>query len=318
MNYINNLQLHGKGLFIFSDPGGAKPLLSLICLLQFKEYKIISDRTYDFYKDFGLEVELYKENDEITELENYRPDFVFTATSYTSSLEIKFINRANNLKIPTYSFIDHYTNYNLRFKLNSKYIYPKYICLIDEKSVKIAQIEKLDLKSNFIITGNFYHDFLKGWKPLDSKSLFFKSNRLNLDKKVIVVALEPLSNIGGLNTYGFDESVVLKIIHDTLIQIPNNDFQVVLKLHPNQNVSNLRLSNNFSNFFIIGDGIHTNSLIFYSDIIIGMYSSFLIESSLFNKKILRVLPKQKFVDPLGGLNIGIICSNSIELLINLQ
>ena len=48
------LKLKGKGLFVFSDPGGAKPILSYVALNKISNYFIISDRVYNFYTDFGL------------------------------------------------------------------------------------------------------------------------------------------------------------------------------------------------------------------------------------------------------------------------
>ena len=44
----------GKGLFIFSDPGGAKPVLSFIYNKKIKNYKIISDRKYNFFASRNL------------------------------------------------------------------------------------------------------------------------------------------------------------------------------------------------------------------------------------------------------------------------
>ena len=61
-NYIDNL--HGKGLYVFSDPGGAKPCLSFVGLNKISNYLIVSDRKYSFYKDFGLNVKILKEIDE--------------------------------------------------------------------------------------------------------------------------------------------------------------------------------------------------------------------------------------------------------------
>ena len=55
---INNLK--GKGIFVFSDPGGAKPIMALIKLNRLKNYKVFSDREYSFFKDFNLKVEIRK------------------------------------------------------------------------------------------------------------------------------------------------------------------------------------------------------------------------------------------------------------------
>ena len=52
------LKFKGKGLFVFSDPGGAKAVLAHVGAIkrELGEFKIISDKQYSFYKDFGLPI----------------------------------------------------------------------------------------------------------------------------------------------------------------------------------------------------------------------------------------------------------------------
>ena len=109
---IKNLY-NNRGLFVFSDPGGAKPLMSLIENYGLVNYKIYSDRIYDFFLDFDVLVHNIGDSDDIERIIiNFNPDYVFTGTSYTSDLELKFVKKANELNIKTYSYIDHYTNFN--------------------------------------------------------------------------------------------------------------------------------------------------------------------------------------------------------------
>ena len=53
-------ELKGKGLFVFSDPAGAKAVLALVYLLKrdniITDFKVISDRKYSFFEDFEIEV----------------------------------------------------------------------------------------------------------------------------------------------------------------------------------------------------------------------------------------------------------------------
>ena len=49
-----------KTLFIFSDPGGAKPILSFIKLNNLKNFEVISDRNYKFYDLFKLKIKIRK------------------------------------------------------------------------------------------------------------------------------------------------------------------------------------------------------------------------------------------------------------------
>ncbi len=114
-------KLAGRGLFVFSDPGGAKPILSYALLnSELNEMLLLSDRKYSFFQDFPLTIIAYR-NESIRDIiENFRPDFVFTGTSYTSQIEIKFIKTAKEVGINTFSFVDHYTSFLERFRLNGK------------------------------------------------------------------------------------------------------------------------------------------------------------------------------------------------------
>jgi hypothetical protein len=305
--------LKGKGLFVFSDPGGAKPILSLISILKLKDYLVCSDRKYDFYSDFDIQVYPYKEDDENDLFKSFKPDYLFTATSYTSTIELKFLDYAKERKILSYSFIDHYTNYLSRFYFLNHYIFPDIILVVDNIAHKIACECGLSEESEIMIIGNYYHTFLRNWKPDVSKIDFLKNYNIDDYKQIITFAPDPLSNLGGVNTYGFDEVDVLNCILDSFNSFLNDkNFVLIIKLHPNQNKSKLEISNKGRKFknIVLADNIHTSSLIYYSDFIVGMYSSFLIESNIFNKKIIRILPNQKFDDSLKGLNIGSICSDT--------
>ena len=105
INYLKNK----RGLFVFSDPGGAKPILALVYLNRIKNCKLISDRHYDFFSDFNLNVEAYELEKEYSIINEYKPDYIFTATSYTSNIELKFISMSRT-NINTSINIDLKTN----------------------------------------------------------------------------------------------------------------------------------------------------------------------------------------------------------------
>ena len=66
-----------KGIFVFSDPAGAKACMALVKSLKNKEVLIISDRKYSFYSEFNLEINssAYKSIEEWFYI--FKPDFVF-------------------------------------------------------------------------------------------------------------------------------------------------------------------------------------------------------------------------------------------------
>jgi hypothetical protein len=62
----------------------------------------------------------------------------------------------------------------------------------------------------------------------------------------------------------------------------------------------------------------TKSLIFHSDIVIGMFSSLLVKASLFGKKFLRHIPSISAKDLLNDLNIGKKSYTIAELIFNIK
>ena len=66
-----------------------------------------SDRNYDFYKDFDIEVNIINISDVENICNEIKPDIIFTGTSYTSKLEVQFIKTAKNNSIkafPSFTF----------------------------------------------------------------------------------------------------------------------------------------------------------------------------------------------------------------------
>ena len=72
--------------------------------------------------------------------------------------------------------------------------------------------------------------------------------------------------------------------------------------------------NNLENV-IFFDQINSIDLLFHSDIVVGMFSSILIEANIFNKKIIRHFPDKISKDPLFKFNLG-LKSNSKNQLYN--
>ena len=315
INYLKN----NRGLFIFSDPGGAKPILAFIENHKLKDYKVISDRVYDFFLDFGINVINFKNENIKKIIKDFNPKYILSGTSYTSKIELRFISEAKKLNIDTCSYIDHYTNYKERFILDKQYIFPNNIILIDEIAEKIAIKNKLSDHSNLLVINNFYHDFLRNWTPKNKRENLLKNQQIKSDEKIIVFAPDPLSNINGKEKYLFDENDVWNDLVDVLKKINSNKLIVIVKFHPNQNKETLIKAITDSNYkdVVFYDQKNSIDLLYHADIIVGMFSSILIEANVLKKRIIRHLPNDTMKDPLLGLDIGLISLNKQELHKNL-
>lgn len=312
-------KLEGKGLFAFSDPSGAKSVLSYIKLNPYlKDCKVISDRKYDFFEDYKIDVEDYIPGTEDKLLNEYKPDFLYLGTSYYATTEFELIKAANKKGIPSYSFIDHYTNFKERYSRNNEIVFPSFFCVLDERAFEIG-VRNGFPKEKIIITPNPYHLFLKNWRPNLTKAEFLLKVEIPNNKKIILYAPDPLTNLGGKEFYGIDEITVWQDLLDSLCKLEYSikQYVLIIKLHPNQQLSKilpvLNISKDKIDFIIADNSFHTNTLLYYSDLVIGMFSNILIESSILGRNTIRHLNNLKETDPLHENNLGIITHSNFEL-----
>lgn len=298
-----SLYLEGKGLFVFSDPAGAKAILAYVKINNLKDYLIVSDRTYSFFDEFGLDVQMLKPTDAYDTLKEVLPDYVFTATSYTSSLEVTFIDSAKKLGIKTVAFIDHYTRFKDRFMLRLTEVYPDHIALLDQKAYDIANEMGFGAYCQLEVTGNFYYEFLQSWKSYLSRRDFLSKFGLDDRKRTVVYAPEPLSNIeGAIEKFGFDEITATQDLLKAIDGI-TDQFNFVLTPHPNQ--KNEALIRMVEGLMTVNSGeIQVNDLIYHSDWVVGFFSNFLIEAQKMGKNVLRYFYGPPVFDPLSGLGVG--------------
>jgi hypothetical protein len=300
-------KLSENTLFVFSDPGGAKPCLSLIEIDTLSNANVISDRHYSFYENFTSSVNVLAEGfDEY--IEEIHPDMIFTGTSYTSDIEQRFIQIARDNGILCYSFVDHWTNVSKRFRtIEGEMILPDAIWVIDENAKQIAINEGID-EGKIIISGNPYHQWLRMWKPKLSKYEFL--SKLGIDPTVsrsILYAPDPLSNVNGKDRYGFDEYSALEEFINVFNKFNDllDDHYILIKAHPNQQLEKLgRIVAKESKVIILPQDIDEKEAMVASEFVIGHFSSILIEAELLGVKVFRYLPESTGEDPLKSLNVG--------------
>lgn len=299
-------ELKGKVLFVFSDPGGAKPVLALA--EEHKNSLVISDRTHAFYSDFDVEVKIV-ESDYEKIIIDFSPDLIFTATSYRSDIEREFHLLAKKLNIPCYAFVDHWTAMAKRFQnKDGDLLIPQQVWVIDERAKELAMEQGIP-ESVLVIKGNPYYEWLKNWKPVVNKSDFLKSAGVNNNRHLLVFAPDPLSNVDGLKLYGFDEITATHELVELFVrhQQELTDWQLLIKPHPNQNMDKLKAAiTKDSSVMILPENIDTNTTLYYADVVMGFFSNILIEATILQKPVLRYLPNEKIEDSIKELNIGTV------------
>jgi hypothetical protein len=301
-----------RRLIVFSDPGGAKPCLSLAKKWQDSdELLVCSDRQYAFFETFGIPVRQCRSEDAHAIFEEFQPDSLYSGTSYTSRIELDFICEAKRRGIHTTSFVDHYTSFDVRFGTAEARILPDEIHVLDEKAAALALEGGLP-DSRIRITGNPYHEFLGSWRSRLTKEQVFQKLEIPLsDAKTILFAPDPLSNAGGAEKFGTDEVAILKLFLESLGEA-GRPIQLLIKAHPNQSLDYLKtgLQNapqNVEMHLVQSDkDAFLNDLIQQTDLVVGMFSSILLEAELLGKKSLGILVGFK-----KGIIFQQVASNSI-------
>jgi hypothetical protein len=301
-----------RRLIVFSDPGGAKPCLSIAKKWpESDELLVCSDRQYAFFETFGIPVRHCRSEEAPAIFDEFRPDSLFTGTSYTSRIERDFVREAANRGISSASFVDHYTGFDVRFGVAGTRILPDEIHVLDDKAVALAREAGLP-GSRIRITGNPYHEFLRSWQSQLSKEEVFQQLGIPVsDFKTILFAPDPLSNAGGAEKFGTDEVAILKLVLESLGET-GKSIQLLIKAHPNQSIDYLKnglknLPKNVEVHLVQTDkDALVNDLIQHADLVAGMFSSFLIEAELLHAKTLRILCGITIPDPLAGQSAGAV------------
>lgn len=275
-----------KILFTYSDPGGAKIILALAALLKTKnEITILTNRDYDFALEFNVNYNVVDAKKAIEYIQRNEFDSLISGTSYTNDFELDIINFCKSKNIFTSIFIDNWSGFDVRLKRGNKITIPDEVLLIDSKAKKNAI--DFGIKENTIdIIGNPYWEYLKQWTPKISKTQLFKEYDISLKKQTIYIAPDPLSNVGGIARFGFDEYAFLNKIIPT---ININHYNVVIKPHPNQNIELLNEILLNLPCTIITDNKYHNHLIYYSNLVLSFFSNILIEAKYLDTKPLRYI-----------------------------
>jgi len=284
-----------RRLIVFSDPGGAKPCLSLAKKWQDSdELLVCSDRQYAFFETFEIPVRYCRGEDAHAIFEEFQPDSLYSGTSYTSRIELDFICEAKKRGIHTASFVDHYTGFDVRFGTAEARILPDEIHVLDEKAAALAREAGLP-ERRIRITGNPYHEFLGSWRSRLTKEQVFQKLEIPLsDAKIILFAPDPISNAGGAEKFGTDEVAILKLFLESLGEA-GRPIQLLIKAHPNQSMEYLKsglknVPKNVELHLVPAEkDALLNDLIQQTDLVLGMFSSILLEAELLGKKSLGIL-----------------------------
>ena len=225
----------------------------------------------------------------------YKPDIFFTAHPFANE-DLPLQQISNILRLKKIALIHSWDNITSKFKMHFNY----------DKILVWNKIQKDQLKYIYeyadsklkIVGAPFIDDFVK-YKKIEKKK-FFKKNKLDINKKLIVI-------------FGTSEHYVphLEKIFIKINDIVDNkelikDTQLWIRPHPTSKLDYEKIFKNklsmcmkppksfvSLNSSIIGNYKEENmffiNLIYHSDIVISFFSSTIIDATYFNKPIINPL-----------------------------
>lgn len=295
MEFVNE-----RMFFAFSDPGGAKPILALASMLQKNnEIFICSNRNYDFYDEFQLNVKVIHTSILAEVMESFNPSIIINGTSYTTDFETTVINIGNKKGLETNSFVDNWSNFLLRFTQFNELVLPNKVWVLDEAASANALKEGIEKQKIFVLGFNPYWKYLEKWKPTFSKQKIYEQHNLDFGKEYVYFVPDPLTNVGGIEKFGFDEYTST----NDLITF-YKDFNFIFKLHPNQDLNIMALFAGQKITFIT-DNVFHNHLIYFSHEVVSFFSNVLVEAKILGANPKRYLKGLKIEDPFEDKSIDI-------------
>lgn len=220
-------------------------------------------------------------------------DFLLTGTSWDSQLELNCLSIAKQHGLQSISFLDHWSEYNSRFKLSDGHVYPDEIWVADDYAGALAKKFFRDISIQTM--GNPYLDQIK----LEYDALC-TPKRKETKKYNIVFLSEPISALAKKfyddeNYYGANEIECLS----QFIAIAREKFSfpvdLTIRPHPSENRQKYIpfLEHSSENFRI---GLSSNPHLLQDLIgvnwVVGFDSMALVIALRCEKRVSSCLPKQ--------------------------
>jgi hypothetical protein len=320
-----SFELSGDTVFFCSDPAGARASLAAAFLLRQRQpaarIRLFSNRTHTFGDDAPPDLAI-EQIDAVHAACFEGASNVFTGTSHpdsSGSFELQAIEAAERLVLPTAAFVDHWTNFRLRFESDRGLILPRTILVIDEEARRRAIAEGLP-EDRLQIWPNPHLAYLaRHWRPRDGRAA--TRRRLGLGDEqtfVILYAPDPIRMRDPDGRRGFDE---ISATRDLLVCLggPGDRVQVLAKLHPLQPAEPIRALLTASPQVIVAEQqAEVPELIHASDAVVGFFSNLLLEADALKRPVVRYYPGDRASDPLAHLALGTRVGSVGELASELQ
>jgi hypothetical protein len=309
-----NYQLLGNtAAYAFSDAAAANACIAMFELNKAsKEQQLLFSNKKNYPKEYDKLVQ-----NEVPHFGTLGINSIFTGTSHPDSsdrFEIKCLKEARKNGVYTFSFIDHWNNFKLRFNGLSNEELPDEIWVVDEQARTLAQKEGLPF-NKLKVKGNPYHYYLTNcWTSAFEDKQYLTGLNIPKGYYYILFAPDPFSIRGISNQTGFTEAEALTTLLDTIQLYPH--IFLIVKMHPLQPEQVLKqvLDMHPEIPHMLIKEANVPELIKASDLVVGFHSNLLLDAKALNKNVVRYFPGNNNADLFANCGqLDAPCKTSLDL-----
>jgi len=317
-------------LAVAHDPGGATALRPVLDVLYRRRDRCLAilaqSSAVEEFEETGLPVVDCGQNSPhfsqlyewaASQLLNYKPDLLLTATGGRASFERAFIRASRKLGIKCITVLDSWTNYSRRLlepgesKL-TRSVLPDIVTAIDKFAA--AEMQKEGFPAEIIrVIGQPALDEILRWsrQPEVQKCRQFvrEHYQLSPDTPLVVFFSQPIAEMyppASMSYRGYTEHKVLADVLQALSELDPQPFLIV-KTHPKEDQEKFTKLHYQSTLpLTIAKEVATEALIQATDMVIGMTSIVMVKSFLLMKNVISYQPKLIGQDALVISRLGLI------------
>ncbi len=256
------------------DSGGANYIKSFILHYSIYPNIYVGGPAESIFKSIKGLKKFYS----IEEIVNNSEILIF-GSGWETKFEMEALLYAKN-KIPTITFLDHWTNYKQRFIINDKEILPDIIVVFDIYAYELAK-KSFPGNKNILHFSNYY------LINQLSESHKFK----NQNKHILFIDEPIMSHYESTNNYKYDEFSGLKYFLNHIKENNLLNEKIKIRLHPSENNINKyrHITKSFDNITISKINPLVKDIL-HSKYVIGFESMALVVSVELNKKTYTIIP----------------------------
>lgn len=218
----------------------------------------------------------------------YRADWILCGSSWMSDLEVRAVILSKKINKKVVVFLDHWTNYLERFEFNGELFFPDEIWVGDTYAFELAN-SLTQIKSKVILKDNPYFNHIKESYALINKGVRTSNSILYVCESIKKHAL---MKYGDPLYWGYNEDTALNYFFSSLNKIKANDFEIVLRPHPADELNKYHwVVDKFqSNNIKIGGQVTLIEEIASASIVVGCSSMAMVIAVQLGKKVLCSIP----------------------------